>query len=93
VTEPVGAGFPAPPLTVTVTSNDCDRAMLAAPGVTVTVGLIRGATYVAVTVALAFISTVHVAPVVVEQPVHDENTVPFVPDTSGAVIVTVVPWL
>jgi hypothetical protein len=43
VTEPVGIGFPAPPLTVIVTARDCDRAMLAAAGVTVTVGMISGA--------------------------------------------------
>jgi hypothetical protein len=67
--------------------------MLAAPGVTVTVGLISGVAYVAVTVVFASISTVQVAPAAVVHPVHAENTVPFVPDAFGAVIVTDVPWL
>lgn len=58
-----------------------------------TVGLMSGATYVAVTVVFASTSTVHVAPVAVVHPVQDENTVPFVPDAFGAVSVTVVAWL
>ena len=82
-----------PPLTVTATFKDWDRAMVITAGVTVTVGFIGGATYVAVTDSFAFITTVHVAPLVVVHPVQDENTVPFVPDAFGAVIVTEVPWL
>jgi hypothetical protein len=40
VTDPVGVGFPLPPLTTTVTVRACVDMMLEADGVTVTVGLV-----------------------------------------------------
>jgi hypothetical protein len=39
VIEPVAAGAPVPPLTLTVTDNDCESVMLPDAGVTVTVGV------------------------------------------------------
>jgi len=39
----VGVGFPLPPLTATVTVSACVVGMLAADGVTVTVGVVSGA--------------------------------------------------
>jgi hypothetical protein len=40
-TEPVGVGFPLPPLTTRVTERPCVVVMLVADGVTVTVGVIN----------------------------------------------------
>ena len=44
VTEPLDVGLPVPPFTATVTVKACAVVMLDADGVTVTVGVILGAT-------------------------------------------------
>lgn len=49
-TEPVGVGFPLPPLTETVTVNACAVVMLDEEGVTVTTGVM--AATVSMTVAV-----------------------------------------
>jgi hypothetical protein len=43
VTEPVGVGFPVPPLTATATVSACAVVMLDADGVTVNVGVVFAA--------------------------------------------------
>jgi hypothetical protein len=70
-------GFPLPPLTATVTVKGCAVVMLAADGVTVTVGVISaGMAYFAVTVALAFIATVQVTVLVEVHPLQELKVLP-----------------
>jgi hypothetical protein len=79
MTDPVGMGFPVPPLTAAATSNACSEVMLFEEGVTVTVGVVLAAAVtVSETEALAVVKSFVSAGVNVTESVCDPiaGTVP-----------------